>query len=149
VSSEYAAKIELQTNEEALGRLIGEMIHNYCRLVKKHSAKDYSPPVRRAILLIDSQLSGELSLKHIAAVLGINPSYLSNIFKKETGSTITAFITKRRMEQAGNLLRNTNMQVQDVAIYCGIPDANYFSKLFKKEIGFSPIEYRNLPQADF
>lgn len=149
VSSAYATKIELQTNEEAIAKLIGEMIHNYCRLVKKHSAKDYSPPVRRAILLIDSQLSGELSLKHIAAVLEINHSYLSNIFKKETGSTITAFITKRRMEQAGNLLRNTSMQVQDVAIYCGISDANYFSKLFKKEIGFSPIEYRNLPQADF
>lgn len=121
------------------------MIHNYCRLVKKHSMKDYSQYVRRAILLVDSQLAEELSLSKIAAALDVNSSYLSSLFKKETGSTITAYITKRRMEQAGNLLRNTSMQVQDVATYCGIPDANYFSKLFKKNMGMSPLEYRSQP----
>lgn len=148
VSSDYAAKIESQTNVEAVSGLIVEMIHNYCRLVKKYSTRDYSPLIRRAIILIDSQLSEELGLKHIASALETNPSYLSNLFKKETGSTITAYITKRRMEQAGNLLRNTAMQVQNVATYCGIPDANYFSKLFKKHTGMNPMEYRSQPPID-
>ena len=98
-------------------------------------------------MLIDSQLSGELSLRHIAAALEQNPSYLSNLFKKETGRTITDFISQRRVEQASNLLRTTAMQVQDVAICCGIPDANYFSKVFKKYTGMSPAEYRSLPRA--
>ena len=148
VSSEYALRIESLTDINSITSLVGEMIRNYCRLVKKHSMKDYSNYVRRAILLIDSQLTEELCLSRISAVLEVNSSYLSTLFKKETGSTITAYITKRRMEQAKNLLRNTGMQVQNVAIYCGIPDANYFSKLFRKETGFSPLEYRNLPRID-
>lgn len=147
VSSEYALRIESQTDAKTLTTLVGEMIHTYCRLVKKHSMKDYSSTVRRAILLIDSQLAGELNLRYIASVLDINASYLSTVFKKETGHTLTDFICSRRVEQAANLLRNTAMQIQDVAIYCGIPDANYFSKVFKKYKGSTPAEYRKLPKT--
>ena len=146
-SSEYASKIEAQTDMEQVTSLIGDMINDYCRLVRKYSMKDYSQHVRHAILLVDSQLTNELSLRHIASALELNPSYLSGIFKKETGQTITDFISHRRVEQASKLLRTTSMQIQDVAMYCGIPDANYFSKVFKKYTGKSPAEYRSLPQA--
>lgn len=146
VSSEYAVRIEAQTDIASVSALIMDMIHGYCRLVKKYSMKDYSQHVRHAIMLIDSQLTKELSLRQIAAALELNPSYLSNLFKKETGRTITEFVCMRRMDEAANLLRNTNMQIQDVAVYSGIPDANYFTKLFKKHMGCTPAEYRNQPR---
>jgi len=145
-SSEYASRIEAQTDIGIITDLIGDMIGDYCRLVRNYTMKDYSQHVRHAILLIDSQLTNELSLRHIASALELNPSYLSAIFKKETGRTITDFISGRRVEQAMELLRTSSMQIQDVAMYCGIPDANYFTKVFKKYTGKSPAEYRARPQ---
>lgn len=143
ISSEYAVRIEAQTDIESISAMIVDMIHNYCRLVKKHSMKDYSQHVRHAIMLIDSQITKELSLRQIAAALELNPSYLSSLFRKETGHTLTEFVCMRRMEEGAKLLRNTSMQIQDVAVYSGITDANYFSKLFKKHMGSTPAEYRN------
>lgn len=146
-SSEYAAKIEAQTNTNDIAELMGNMIQSYCLLVKKYSMKDYSKHVHQAIVLIDTQLSNELSLKHLASALELNPSYLSGLFRKETGSTVTDFIAARRVEQASMLLRTTSMQIQDVAAYCGIPDANYFSKVFKKYKNCTPAQYRNQSQT--
>ena len=133
--------------KQRLADPIRNMINDYCRLVRKYTMKDYSQHVRHAILLIDSQLTHELSLSHIASALDLNPSYLSGIFKKETGHTITEFISLRRVEQAKNLLRTSSMQIQDVAMYCGITDANYFSKVFRKYAGVSPAEYRARPNT--
>jgi YesN/AraC family two-component response regulator len=78
-----------------------------------------------------------------AKFLGVNPSYLSTVFKKETGHTLTEYVTGKRIEYAVFLLNTTKMQIQTIAQYCGIPDICYFTKLFKKKIGQSPSEYRN------
>ena len=62
--------------KQRLADPIRNMINDYCRLVRKYTMKDYSQHVRHAILLIDSQLTHELSLSHIASALDLNPSYL-------------------------------------------------------------------------
>ena len=58
--------------------------------------------------------------------------YLSSMFKKETGKTITEYIREKRLSYAVYLLRSTNLQIQTIALRCGIVDVQYFSKLFKK-----------------
>ena len=118
------------------------MFHAYCRLVRKKSLKGYSPPVQKAIALIDADLSGSLNLRTLAHSLNISSSYLSSLFKKETGQTLTDYIASRRMDLARHLLSRTKLQVQTVAQYCGISDVNYFSKLFKRHHGATPREYR-------
>jgi YesN/AraC family two-component response regulator len=104
--------------------------------------KDYSPLIRKAVILIESDLSASLSLRSIAEALGVSPGYLSTAFKKETGSTITEFILKKRMKHAAHLLRTTSLQIQTVALHCGIMDVQYFSKIFKKSVGKTPKEFR-------
>lgn len=142
VSAGFAKRIEAITSVSAVRDLMTEMFRSYCRLVKKNSIKQYSPQVQRTVIQIDSDLGGDLSLKHLAEQQNINASYLSTIFKRETGQTITEYIIQRRMQLARQLLSSTQLQIQTIAQHCGIPDVNYFSKTFKKYVGMTPKQFR-------
>lgn len=142
LSSEYAARIEQIASAAAGYGLMTEMYRGYCRLVRRHATKNYSPPVRKAIAHIDSDLNGELGLKALAELQGINSSYLSTLFKKETGQTVTDYVNQRRVHLAVQLLGGTRLQIQTVAQHCGIPDVNYFTKVFKKYVGKTPGQFR-------
>ena len=144
ISSQYARKIELITSHASYNNLAKEMVRKYCLLVKNHSLKCYSMLVRKVITDINYDLTADLSLKTEAALHNVNPSYLSTLFKKETGSTLTEYVNRKRIEHAIFLLNSTDMQVQTIATYCGIPDVNYFTKMFKKMIGKTPKEYRQM-----
>ncbi len=142
VSSDFAKRIEsLQTLSET-DELFGYMVKKYCRLVNKHSQKMYSLLVQKVITRIDADITADLSLKTQADFLNVNPSYLSTLFKKETGKTLTEFVNMKRIEKAKHLLTSTNMQIQNVAQNCGILDVNYFTKIFKKYTNETPNEYR-------
>ena len=149
ISSQYAKKIEVATSEATCISLYKEMIRKYCLLVKNHSLKGYSLLVRKVITKIDYDLTADLSLKVQAEYLNVNPSYLSTLFKKETGMTLTEYINRKRIENALLLLNSTDMQIQMIAQYCGITDVNYFTKTFKKIVGKTPKEYREMINMHF
>ncbi len=144
ISSQFARKIELLTSKTSFFNLLKEMVRKYCLLVKNHSLKCYSMLVRKVITDINYDLTADLSLKTEAALHNVNPSYLSTLFKKETGYTLTEYVNRKRIDHAILLLNSTDMQIQNVATYCGIPDVNYFTKMFKKTIGKTPKEYRQM-----
>ena len=106
--------------------------------------KNYSALVQKAVVYIEGDLAGSLSLRVLAQDLNVNASYLSALFRRETGRTVTEFVNATRMEAAARLLRTTHLQIQTVAQHCGMSDLNYFSKLFKKHNGITPRQYRAL-----
>ena len=142
VSSEFAAKIEQMSLLSEFSSFMREMFISYCRLVRKHSIKRYSPVVQKTILLIDSDLSAPLTLSALAAAQGLSEGYLATVFKKETEKTVSEYVREKRMKHAAHLLTTTRLQIQTVALHCGIMDVQYFSKLFKKHTGKTPKEYR-------
>lgn len=144
ISTKYARQIEAAASEAELHSLMREMIRKYCLLVQNHSLKGYSLLIRKVITRIDFDLTADLSLKTQAQLLSVNPSYLSTLFKKETGVTLTEYVNRKRIEHALLLLNSTNMQIQLVALHCGIPDVNYFTKTFKKLVGRTPKDYREM-----
>ena len=77
-----------------------------------------------------------------ASELFLNTSYLSTLFKKEVGMTLTDYVNANRIEYAKKLLRSTLLPVQDVAAACGIPDVHYFTRLFRRITGMTPREWR-------
>ena len=143
LSSAYAHKIENITSTNSGGNLMKEMVRKYCLLVKNHSMKGYSLLVRKVLTQIDYDITADLGLKNLATQLNVNPSYLSTLFKKETGSTLTEYVNQKRIEHAVFLLNTSNLQIQMIAQYSGIADVNYFTKTFKKIIGITPKEYRD------
>ena len=143
LSSHYASQIEnIRTIKDSLS-LQEEMIRSFCQLVKRHSLNRYSYYVGRAIILVQHDLTADLRLKTIAEKLNVNSSYLSSLFHKEYGCTLTEFINKQRIDRGIQLLQQTAKPVQEIAAECGIQDVNYFIKLFKKQTGFTPSRYRS------
>ena len=143
LSSKHALKIEALYDTAEVPELMREMFTSYCRLVYKHSNEKYSPVVKKAVLVIDSDVSAELSLSTLARIQGLSPGYLATVFKRETGKTVLEYIRDKRIEHAAYLLGTTHLQIQTVALHCGIMDVQYFSKLFKRQTGKSPKEYRD------
>lgn len=141
ISSEFALKIELFTSVEQGNELMTEMFKAYCRLVRE-KASSYSPLVKSVVTAIDSDLSAELSLSALASELNVSSVYLSTVFKKETGKTVTEYINEKRISYAKHLLRTTSLQIQTVSLHCGIMDVHYFSKLFKQKTGMTPSAFR-------
>ncbi len=141
MSSEFALKIELFTSVEQGNRLMTEMFNSYCQLVREQSSF-YSPLVKSAVTAIDTDPAAELSLSALAKQLNVSSVYLSTIFKRETGKTVTEYINDKRIAYAKHLLRTTSLQVQTVSLHCGIMDVHYFSKLFKQKTGRTPSCFR-------
>ena len=142
ISGEFAFKIESMNDFEQVGPNMVEMFRTYCRLVRKHSVMKYSSAVRNAILIIESDISSEISVSELAHSQGLSLGYFSTVFRKETGKSVSDFIREKRMKRASHLLRTTDAQIQTVAEKCGILDLRYFSKLFKREYGIPPKLYR-------
>ena len=84
----------------------------------------------------------DISVKQIAAELYITPTYLSSLFKRKTGNTIGEYLTTVRIEESKKLLLDPRMKTYEVALAVGYEDANYFTKIFKKNLGVTPSEYR-------
>ena len=142
ISSDFALKIERLSSVAESNALMKDMFRSYCRLVRKHSLQRYSPVVQKTILMIDTDLSADLSLSSLASHQGISLGYLSTVFKRETGKTVSEYIRDKRIRHAIHLLSTTHLQVQTVALHCGIMDVQYFSKIFKKQTGKTPKEFR-------
>lgn len=144
VSSAFAQRIENTSSVRENGELMHEMFRSYCRLVQQHSIKGYSLTVQKSIMLIEEDLSANITPRMLAEAQNLNPSYLSTVFKKETGKTLSEYIREKRVKHALHLLTTTKLQIQTVALHCGIMDVQYFSKIFKRHTGMSPKEYREI-----
>ena len=71
-------------------------------------------------------------------------TYLSSIFKQYTKTGFKEYVTSVRIERSKYLLKETDLKVYEIAKQCGYPDAAYFVRLFKKEVGISPNRFRGV-----
>ena len=91
---------------------------------------------------LDLHFAEKITLNVLAERFYINKFYLTRVFKDQFGLSVTSYLTQLRITQAKRLLRFTDKSVENVAQECGLNDANYFSRLFKKVEGTTPGEYR-------
>lgn len=84
----------------------------------------------------------KIYLKNIADILGISSSYLSRLFKRETGTSLQDFINDVRVERAANLLIYSEETLSGIAEYVNFPSQSYFGKIFKQKMQMTPKQYR-------
>lgn len=89
-----------------------------------------------------NHLDSKISLEDAAAHLHLHPSYLSRLFKRETGENFIEYVTRMKMEKAKELLEITDKSVEQISDMLGYENKNYFGKLFKAHTGFVPNVYR-------
>jgi YesN/AraC family two-component response regulator len=143
ISSDFAKRIENINSLSVTQSFMLEIMRTYCQLVRRHSVKNLSPLIKKIIIKIESDLSENLSLKELAKENNVSANYLSGLFKKENGVTLTEYVNSKRIEHAKHLLKNTNLQIQTIAQHCGIFDLHYFCRIFKKMTGKTPSSYRS------
>lgn len=94
--------------------------------------------------LVDKNLSNcSMSSETLAREFCITSRHFARRVKAVTGKDPTHFIRDRRMALACNLLSNTDLPISEIFVKCGIESANYFSRVFKIEMGMTPTEYRH------
>lgn len=142
VSSNYVTLIEKCASDNDAYDISQYLVRSYCDLVQKRSLTSYSEPIRHILVTVDASLTGDLSLKRFASDLFLNTSYLSSLFKKELGMTLTEYVNQNRIAHAKRLLKSTALPIQDIASQSGISDIHYFTRLFRRETGMSPREWR-------
>ncbi|MDX5630823.1 MULTISPECIES: AraC family transcriptional regulator [unclassified Brenneria] len=104
--------------------------------------------VARAQFHIEKNILGNLTLDDIAAKVFVSPCYLSRAFKKSTGSGFSSYITNRKISMAKSLLQFSDLKVNTLALELSWQDANYFCRIFKKETGIAPSDYRRIVSAE-
>jgi two-component system, response regulator YesN len=101
-------------------------------------------PIEAAKNYMMKNVGAKVNLDDVAQKLGLNSSYFSQLFKRETGQTFVEYRIHLRMEIAKKLLEQRNLRIIDISSEIGYDDAPHFTKTFKKYTGCSPTEYRQL-----
>jgi len=104
----------------------------------------YKNLIRQAKEYLDHHYTDpELSLNEVASQVNLSASHFSVVFSQETSQTFKEYLTELRINKAKELLRMTGLRSADIAYQVGYNDPHYFSSVFKKNTGFSPIEFRS------
>jgi AraC-like DNA-binding protein len=99
--------------------------------------------LKEALIYIDENLSEKITLKEIAEIACMTPTYFSSVFKRFNGLSLWDYITIKRVENAIHLLKTTDMTKLEIANKCGFSSASNFYKLFSKITGKTPNDYVN------
>lgn len=91
---------------------------------------------------VKEHLNQDLSLSQISVVTGYNPTYLSRLFKEQTGETLNRYISRKRMEYIARLMQDPQISMQQIMDAAGFATRSYFNQFVKKETGLTPKQYR-------
>ena len=109
---------------------------------------NYQPNKKRNLQAVreylDSHYQEKISLDRLAELFYINKFYLTRIFKEQFGVSINAYLLQVRITKAKQNLRFTDKTIEEIAAECGMNDANYFTRMFKKVEGVTPGQFRKL-----
>ena len=125
---------------------LGKTFISELRYIKEVKKNDGSKIIRDVKQYIRQNLSKTITLEQLCDLSGYNASYFSTMFKKETGITVSSYITVSRIDEAKRLLRLTDKKVSAIASEVGYLDMKTFNKNFKKLTGIKPSEYRKVHQ---
>lgn len=120
-----------------------KMVLGYCNQIEKEIHNDkYSKSIKKAVNYIDKHVHDPLSLEDIAKYVKLSRPYLSQLFSKEVGISLQTYIQNRKIKESENLIRYTKMPIAEIASSLSYCSQSYFTEVFKKQMGLTPLEYR-------
>ncbi|MBW7459560.1 helix-turn-helix domain-containing protein, partial [Paenibacillus sepulcri] len=133
--------------QETLGemrQLIESHLSAVCERIREKRTGKVANLVERVRTIIEqSYADGGLTVADIGKAVYLTPTYVSLLFKQETGQTVNEYLTQVRVDKAKELLRDPQYKFYDICYAIGYTDPSYFTKLFKKATGVTPSVYRD------
>nr|WP_302647698.1 response regulator [uncultured Dysosmobacter sp.] len=146
----FGTGFSLPVQKSALPRL--EELEDWCAerylrlwtLIRRRQTDSAGQTVETAKEYIRQHYAeSDLSVEKLCTYLHLSSTYFSTLFKRETGTSFTAYVTTVRMEAAAEAIRSTEEKTYLIAQRCGYEDPNYFSYVFKRHFGVTPTKYRS------
>lgn len=145
----YTQRLKQSASLDELDIALTEILHHFMDYTFDFTAIKHSDTVYRIMEYIKSNYNQKISLDQLAAYTYLSKPYISSVFRRETGMTVSAYINQVRIEKSKSLLKKVGVPIVDIASLCGFEDQSYFTKVFKKQIGISPRKYRDNACSDY
>ena len=131
-----------QKSSARLSAPLEEVHRRLLETISSQSEESSADTFSQLVYYVEAHLDEPLLLKEVAAQFYLTPNYVSTLFRERLDTTYSEYLSHLRVEKAKKLLRNTSKSVEDIAQFCGYADSRYFSRVFRKQLGLSPLQYR-------
>ena len=140
--TEYIPTLKSLTSLESLDGVLAEILHHFIDYTFDFSEIVHSDTVYRIMDFVKSNYNLKITMNHVANYVHLSNSHTGNLFHRETGMTVSAYINHVRIEKSKPLLKQSSVPIADIAFLCGFEDHSYFTRVFKKQTGMSPRRFR-------
>ena len=142
INENFNSNIDHFQNLEDLSVWVSNMLQRFISLTFEFEKVKHADMVYKVIEFIKNNYHRHISLEEIAAISYMSKTYLSTLFKKETGYSISEYINSVRVGRAQSLLLDSELSIVEIARMCGFEDQSYFTKVFRKITGITPKKFR-------
>lgn len=142
INENFNANISHFQNLEDLSVWLSNMLQRFISLTFEFEKVKHADMVYKVIDHIKNNYHRHISLEEIAGISYMSKTYLSTLFKKETGYSVSEYINDVRINQSQTLLLDSDLSIVEIARMCGFEDQSYFTKVFRKITGMTPKKYR-------
>lgn len=149
LSDGYIQTVEECTSKSSIEKLSQKAALRFAQEVQKSGMRHYSREIEAAVKYIHLHLHVPVTLEETAEAAGISASYLSRLFKKETGMLFVDYIQKERIEAACNMLTYSDYTAAQISEYLCFSTQSYFIKIFRKYTGTTPAKYKKYKVQDW
>lgn len=144
LSDFYILKMDSCTTVKAVSELHDNMVLDY---TKKMLLLKKSKIISKSIILcteyIYNHIHDRITVKDLAEYMNLSASYLSRLFKKELGISISDYIRVKKIEKAQNLLKYSDFSFIEISNYLAFSSQSHFIQIFEKQVGLTPKKYRD------
>ncbi|MDM5337392.1 AraC family transcriptional regulator [Fictibacillus enclensis] len=137
----YIQRLEELSSVKEVELFVEKVICEFAERVQNNKKQQYSKPIRVCQEYIFKHIYEKLSLSILSDHLSMNPKYLSNLFKKEVGISITEYIQETKIDEAIKIMTFSNYSLSEIPALLNFTDQSYFTKVFKKYTGYTPKKY--------
>lgn len=142
LSDTFIQRLEETTKISEVRQLSKEILHTYTNMVFQVKNERYSKTITECTNYIYTHLYEKFNHEDIAETVDLSPKYLSTLFKKEVGVSISDYIHQAKVAEASKLLSYSNTSISEIGSLLNYSDQSYFTKVFKKYTGITPKQYR-------
>lgn len=143
LSDLYIQKADIAPTTETISALHKQMVFDFTKRMRNLKTEQiYSKPICQCLDYIYDYLHTPITLQELADYVSLTPAYLSALFKKQVGTTISAYIRSLRIDAAKNMLRYSEYTPIEIGNYLCFSSHSYFIQIFRQETGLTPRQYQ-------
>ncbi|MEG1427782.1 MAG: helix-turn-helix transcriptional regulator, partial [Oscillospiraceae bacterium] len=142
LNQKYIEELPKIQNMDTLCFWVTKMTNKFMDSVFNFIDAKHANILHNTIHYLQEHCGEKITLNDVAEQMYLSPTYFSRVFKREMGENFSSYLNRVRIEKSKKLLSHHNLKLADIALLVGFEDQSYFTKVFKRVTGSSPLKYR-------